>query len=218
MEAAAAVLETHAFFRRLPAQRRARLKAAVRHVPKDRYLTTIGDVAANAFLVVTGCFLLKVTTRDGKALLVTLRRPGDWIGLLESLDGGGALFEVCAGCDATVVVFHQAVLKELSDDARFWMEVYPRFVAAHRQVVERLQIGVLGSLRARLAQVLLDFAPEIQGRSPLVLDQGLIAQAVGASRPKVNRWLKLFESAGLITLRRGRVVSLDNPAGLSQLI
>jgi CRP/FNR family cyclic AMP-dependent transcriptional regulator len=76
-----------------------------------------------------------------------------------------------------------------------------------RWVSERLEEATLLPLPIRLARRLMrlgqDFGSEVN------ISQEQLANYVGAARESVNRQLQIWRRAGLIDLRRGRILLLD---------
>lgn len=89
---------------------------------------------------------------------------------------------------------------------------------AHNRLLERLAVQALCRLNGRLAYYLLEVEPLLERTPAMQITQGLIAQAIGASRPKVNRALQEFRDLALVTLHNGQVIGVTDRAGLRKLI
>jgi hypothetical protein len=82
---------------------------------------------------------------------------------------------------------------------------------------DRLATLAFCSLEGRIATFLLDVQRLANLTPSFRLTQGMIASAVGASRPKVNRCLKILERRGLIAWRKASGPEILDPVGLWRL-
>ena len=127
-------------------------------------------------------------------------------------------YEIRAGADAVVQHLPGRALSRVGEMPEFWRGAYTLLAEEQRRAMDHAQALAFLNLGARLARQLLSLAAVMDRTPSLSLDQGLIARAVGASRPKVNRELKILERQGVIELRNGRLVSVRDRDILGELM
>ena len=82
----------------------------------------------------------------------------------------------------------------------------------------RLTTFAFSTLEGRIAAFLLEIE-RIARRTPgFRLTQAMIADAVGASRPKVNRCLKALERRGVVALHSGSIPEICSRDSLVRLL
>lgn len=151
-------------------------------------------------------------------MVSSLLGQADCVGLTEALSAEPAPCDVSAGNDVEGLFLSRRSLTILKRDPEFWREAYRFLVRAQNRLLDRLAVQALCRLDGRLAYFLLDVAPLLERTPALQITQGLIAQGVGASRPKVNRVLQRFRDLALVALHNGQVIGITDRAGLRQLI
>ena len=112
----------------------------------------------------------------------------------------------------------RAILEVSSQWPAYWRRVGEELARQNSNLLDKLLISSLSTLEGRIASFLLDMR-RIARRTPgLALTQGTIAQAVGGSRPKVNRCLKALERRGVIDWQGGSLPLIRDEAALKRLL
>lgn len=149
-----------------------------------------------------------VSASTGKEFIYSFSGHADILGLPEGLLGQAADYEIRAGADAVIHHLPRRALSRIRNAPEFWRSVYALLAEEQRKAMDQSRSLTLLNLNSRLARQLLSLAAIMDRTPSLILDQGHIARAIGASRPKVNRYLEILERQGIITLRNGRLVSV----------
>jgi len=134
-----------------------------------------------------------------RRVALQILREGDLLGDIPFFCRMPAPFSARAVSDAVVIEIDRDTLTRL-------LETRPalanRFMFSLASRLERIQRRLLqlttGDLRSQVATLLLDEVGD--GSGPLRLPQATLAELLGATRPSVNRVLKVLESEGLLRL------------------
>lgn len=175
-----------------------------------------GDPGTALYMIVKGRVKVSQSSPDGKERTLALLSPGDVFGELALLD------EQARSADAVVVEDSELLVVPRKDFLGFIItqpQAAMSLLVVLSQRLRRTNLLVHDAaffdVRGRLARVLLDLARadgETEPGGALVcprLTQTELASMVGVTRESVNKWLRHYERAGLITRRRGRLVILD---------
>jgi|GEM_PF-5816250 len=156
---------------------------------------------------------------DGKELIVAFLGRSEVAGLQEMVLRSPSEMETFAGNDSTMISIPWRTMAEIpAFSCDFFPRVSDKVARDYFCLLDKLAKLSFCSLEGRIASFLLDLQP-ILGRTPLLrLNQGMIARAVGASRPKVNRCLKTLEGDGVIAWRKGAGPDIRDPAALTRLV
>jgi CRP-like cAMP-binding protein len=179
-----------------------------------------GDPGSGLYVVESGRVKLSLSSSDGKEMVVALLGPGDFFGELALLAGEPH------PTDAEVRETGDLLVLERTDFVQFLHERPGAAVQVVAEVAGRLRrytqlaydVAFL-DVSARLARVLLDLAePRGDGLAvPLKMTQSELAAMVVATRESVNKWLGMFERAGLIRVERD-AIAIVQPDALRQRI
>ena len=173
-----------------------------------------GDPGDTLHLITKGHAAVRVTTPMGDIATLTVLQPGDVFGELAVVSPGPRSSTIVALTPLETLALHRDVFDDLRHE-------HPE--------IDRLLIDVLAAELRRTSKLLLEvaFVPaekriwrriaelvEVFGRvdgEPVVipLTQEELAQVVAATRPTVNRVLRVAEADGVIKLSRGRLEVLD---------
>jgi CRP/FNR family cyclic AMP-dependent transcriptional regulator len=178
----------------------------------------LGDPGEALHVVYAGRLKVVLPTAEGEEAVLNVVGPGDVVGDLALLDGGPRSATVIALEPVETGVLGRAEFLAL---LRRSPAAVDGLLASLAGVIRRLSDEVADlqflDLHGRLAKKLLELA-EAHGR-PVVggsieiavpLTQGELAGMIGATRPRVNKLLGLYEDRGAIT-RRGRQIVLLQP-------
>lgn len=197
-------------------ERAAVLKATRRrHFAKGEILFHEGDPADALHLVMAGHLAVRVSTPDGERATLNVLSPGDHVGELALLPGGGhrRSATVVALEPAETAVLPASVFQDLCRTHPAVQSLLVDALATRvRQLSERLLETMYIGLDRRIYRCLLDLADVYgTGRGDIVvpLTQEQIADLVGGTRPSVNQVLQRLLDQGVIELGRGRVVVKD---------
>lgn len=177
-------------------------------------------MSAQSLLIVhSGWFVQRATHRLGAELILSLLGAGDCLGLPELLLSAPVESEVVAGVNSVALSIPWRVITGLMLTAPELNVAIERELARELMALRsRLTSLAFSSLEGRLAAFLLEIE-RIARRTPAFrFTQGMVADAIGASRPKLNRCLKALERRGVIALRNGSLPEIRDRDALIDLL
>lgn len=173
------------------------------------------DPADSVHLIVKGRYDVRVVTPLGDTISLGIRGPGEAFGELAVLTEGERSATVTALEPGETLVVRGSELRRLARRHPSVDEVLVRLLAERvaflsERLVEAYTIGA----ETRVARRVLDLARVFSGPPPVTIPliQEDIAALAGTSRATVNRVLRDAERRGIVALRRGRTVVLDEQA------
>lgn len=204
----------------------ATLPAAVRQAVLDA--SSIRTVAPGAALfdqdgpptglhgVFSGDIRVVGHSRDGRAVIMGVIHPGEWVGYLSCLDGLPHAYSGIAKDGARTLSLALADVARIfeRDVATYRLLLAPE-LAAERKLAQFLIEGFGLPLAQRVAARLCDLGRWPYGQavgpvSPLDhISQEDLAMSVGATRPRINEILRDLASRGLVELGYGRITVND---------
>ncbi len=176
-----------------------------------------GDPGQKLHVVYRGRLKIVLPSQSGEEAVLTIVGPGDLFGDLALLDGAARSASVVALEPVETAVLSRVEFLGL---LRRSPAVVDGLLATLAQTIRRLSEEVADltflDLHARLAKKLLDLS-ETHGRAAngsieiqVALTQEELASMIGATRPRVNKLLGLYEDRGAIA-RRGRHILILKP-------
>lgn len=177
-----------------------------RKVARGEVAVGLGSSAPSLLIVHSGWFAQRAPHHAGAELILSILGRSDCFGIPEWILSMPAEAETVAGTDSVLLSIPWRVVTELCASTPAFRAAIERELA--RELLSRrsrLTIFAFSTLEGRIAAFLLEIE-RIARRTPgFRLTQGMIADAVGASRPKVNRCLKALERRGVVALRNGSI-------------
>jgi CRP-like cAMP-binding protein len=179
-----------------------------RFLPGDR-LVSIGDQSKEVFYVTTGLVKIVVVSESGTESMFGLRMPGVFIGDMATLNNERRSADVVAVESTTAIMVS-------ADRFTTYLETYPSVALAllrmqSRRLNEMTERSILGgrSVKARIAQRLLELSTSSEHSDVVVLTQLDLAQFIDASREWTSKALGELRREGAIETARGRIIILD---------
>jgi CRP/FNR family cyclic AMP-dependent transcriptional regulator len=167
-----------------------------------------GDDGDGLYGIRRGQIRIEATTSGGESLTLNMLGAGDLFGEIALFDGQSRTAGAVATEPSELFVLKRSdFLALLSTDPQIAIRVIEFLCQRLRWVSDRLEEATLLPLPVRLARRLSrlgqDFGSEVN------ISQEQLANYVGAARESVNRQLQVWRRAGLLDLRRGRILLLD---------
>jgi CRP-like cAMP-binding protein len=178
-----------------------------------------GDPGNQLYGVLSGRLKVMATGRDGKEFVFGVMGPGEVIGEIAMMDSDVRSASVVALEQAELLILHR---RELIP----FLERHPK-VAIHlagvlagrvRRLSAYAEDSIFLPLPSRMAKTLLALVESYEtggqrsGPIDIPLAQQDLADMVGTTRESVNKQLRVWEEAGIVELRRARVVVLEREA------
>ena len=179
-------------------------------------LFTEGDPGTSVFLIETGRVEVSITSLSGRKSIIAHMGPGEILGEIAALDGGGRSATVTAANEMSGLVLPrshvlqylterpdvaQAVIVELCKKVRNASDMF-----ANRSVVEG------GPRLAKALLRLFDKWGEAQGEATVLTEafsQTEIGDFGGLARENVNRYIKAWVGQDILAHQDGALVLLD---------
>jgi CRP-like cAMP-binding protein len=191
-----------------------------RHYNKGEVIFHQGDVGTALFIVRMGEVAIRLSSSEGKEVILALLGRGDAFGELALLDGEPRSTDAVSRDESDLLRLNQEdfrrFLSERPQVAMALLAVLSRMV---RRVTQLVHDSAFLDARARLARVLLDLArtqgqPAAEGGIVIPrLTQVELANLCGVTRESANKWLSFYKREGLLTVEGGQI-TLVNPERL----
>ena len=195
-----------------------------RQLAKDARLFAKGDPGSFMATVLTGSLRLLSGSRDGREVTLNAVGPGGMSGLVALLDGRPRCADAVATKDTVVLITERRVLLPLLAESADLSQLAMQFLCGRlRKSIGTFEDLALFDLSARLARMLLNLA-RTQGetsaagmRIGIRLSQREMAAMVFGSRESVNKQLRVWREARVLTTSTGLIV-LHDMAALHRVI
>ncbi|HYO57643.1 Crp/Fnr family transcriptional regulator [Archangium sp.] len=175
-----------------------------------------GDVGTALFIVRKGEVAIRLSSSEGREVILALLGRGEAFGELALLDGEPRSTDAVARDEVHLLSLHQEdfrrFLVERPQVALGLLAVLSRMV---RRVTQLVHDSAFLDARARLARVLLDLArtqgqPAAEGGILIPkFTQADLANLCGVTRESANKWLRFYAREGLLTYENGQITIVD---------
>ncbi|MFY0582076.1 Crp/Fnr family transcriptional regulator [Cystobacter fuscus] len=187
-----------------------------RRYAKGEVIFHKGDVGTALFIVRRGEVAIRLSSSEGREVILSMLHRGDSFGELALLDGEPRSTDAVAREETHLLSLHQEDFRRfLADRPRVAMGLLAVLSRMVRRVTQLVHDAAFLEGRARLVRVLLELA-RTQGQpgptGGVVLPkrtQVELANQCGVTRESVNKWLRHYVQAGLIALDGGQITLLD---------
>ncbi len=197
---------------------------AERHVRRDTLVVRRGDAGSSLLVLVHGRLRAGATSADGREVTMGLIEPGGVLGEMALLDGQTRSLDVVAMTDSVLLsVERSAFLPFLRARPELTLRLMALLCDRLRQLNAAFEDLALLPMPARLARLLLGLADRhgtsVPGgvRLRIRLSQRDIGAQVAATRERVNKQLRHWHEAGVLSELDGHLV-LCKPAVLRALL
>jgi CRP/FNR family cyclic AMP-dependent transcriptional regulator len=216
LAAALRALEEQGWFSQRSEATRAKLRAIakLRNFSKNELVYMAGDAPNGVFGLVSGSLNVSFPQADGQDY--TMHRAGCcfWVGDLALFSEGPRLVSVRAAEPTQMVQLPAKELARLVRDdpqlyADFYALTYENFRTAFQIIVN---LAIVSTEKRVADRLLLEAERRGDGEGWISLSQSELAKLVAISVPTLQRVLRRFASAGLVTNRYARIQVIDRDA------
>jgi CRP/FNR family cyclic AMP-dependent transcriptional regulator len=171
-----------------------------------------GDASDGVYLIITGRVRLSVMTTAGQQATVALLGRNELFGEQCLLYGRNTRVMTACAITATdvVKVGLDPIRVLISSDVKLASFLLKRVISRMAQYEQALVHQIINNTERRLARALLQLSKYDSARSePRLIEdvsQEVLAEMVGASRPRVNGFMNKFRRLGYIDYRGNRIV------------
>ena len=173
-----------------------------------------GDPATNVMYIQEGGVKLSVVNETGKEAVVAILGPGDFFG--EGCLAGQAISMATATTvapTAVLVIEKDEMIRALHAEHAFSDRFITYMLARNIRIEEDLVDQLFNSSEKRLARTLLllaGYGAQDHPQSVLPrVSQGMLAEMIGTTRPRVNFFMNKFRKRGFIQYS-GRMIQINN--------
>ncbi len=213
------VIERNALFRGLAPVTIAKIVALAGRRSYDTGAVVFlrGDAGDALYGVVTGKVRISVSAAGGKEVFLNIMEPGDSFGEIALLDGERRTATATALSPTELVVIQRApFLALMREESTLALHLIHLLCERARWAHQQLEDSALLDAPARLAKRVLTLAsvhgkPSAEGKR-LTISQEELAQFLGLSRQIVNQHLQTWRANGWISLGRGSITVVNEPA------
>jgi len=192
--------------------------ARTRAFPKQSVILFESDPGDALYVVRGGEVKVVLTGEDGKEVILSILKDGDFFGEMSLIDDRPRSANVVATVDSMLLVLRREDFQAcLEENPRIAFGLLRELSLRLRQADEKIGGLVLLDVNGRIARLLLTLADEHDGLSvPRTVTHHTIAQMIGSTRETVSRALREFQDRQLIRVTRDRIAVVDR-AGLEHL-
>ena len=188
--------------------------ARERGYPKNSVILFEDDPGDALYVVVTGLVKVVLIGEDGREVILSVIKEGDFFGEMSLIDDQPRSAHVIAMEDSSLVVLRredfQHRIREAPGVALGMLKAMSRRL---READEKIGVLVLLDVNGRVAKLLLSMADENDGvQITRRVTHHTIAQMVGSSRETVSRTMRDLADRGYIEVTRKVIAIRNRPA------
>jgi CRP/FNR family cyclic AMP-dependent transcriptional regulator len=198
-------------------------RAMVRRVLRGEVIRRRGDPGSGMAIIVSGRVRISLVSEDGREVTLTVLGPGEVLGEMTLLDGGECSADATAQEDCVLLALERTQFQRLlRSNSELCLHLMAVLCQRLRRSNAALEDMALLDLSTRLGRLLLRLCGDYGVASPggtrieVKLSQKDLSSLAGASREKVNRQLRQWESEGILGKDGGRLLIM-RPEALAPL-
>ena len=186
-----------------------------RRYAKGEVIFHEGDVGTALFIVRKGEVVIRLSSAEGREVILSILSRGESFGELALLDGEPRSTDAVAREETHLLSLHQEDFRRfLSERPQVAMRLLAVLSRMVRRVTQHVHDAAFLEGRARLARVLLELARSQgqQGAEGILLPkrtQADLANQCGVTRESANKWLRHYVQEGLLSYENGQITLLD---------
>jgi CRP/FNR family cyclic AMP-dependent transcriptional regulator len=183
--------------------------AATKSFPRNAVIINEGDDTNSMYIIQSGKVKAFLSNEDGKEVILTIMKPGDYFGELSILDRAprSASIMTMEPCKFSIIS-KEDFDKALDAHPEMARKLVTELTRTIRRLTDSVRNLALMDVYGRVARTLLDMS-EIMDDTR-VINQKLthqdIARMIGSSREMVSRIMKDLQKGGYITTESKRIV------------
>jgi CRP/FNR family transcriptional regulator, cyclic AMP receptor protein len=219
------LFEGHALFGKLPPDDLDALlsHARVEHYGIGREVFATGSPGRSMMAIISGSVRISAPSPDGHEIVLTILGTGEVFGEIAVIDGQDRTANATAITETALLVLdHRDFMPFLERRADLCILFLKLLCQRLRQTDRQVEEAVFGRLEDRMARALVRMADNTRssansgGAVVLRLSQEELASMVGATRESVNKQLRVWQGAGLLSLGK-RLIEIPNVAAIKAL-
>ena len=183
-----------------------------KHVAKGETIIVAGQPINEFIYLVDGLVKLQKIGRDGKAQIISVARPLDFVGLLTVFSNEDYQYTITTLVDSVFCKIDLSVIRGLaSSNGKFALDILKHISVLSDQIIKHTYAINSKNLRGRIAMILLDFSNKhFQSDSyVLPLSRKELAELIDMTPENVIRILSEFRRDGLVNVK-GKHIEILN--------
>jgi len=192
-------------------------KAIRKKFSRDTIIVSEGDDGDSLMIILSGQVKVTLLSEDGKEIILSILREGDFFGEMSLLDGEPRSATVIAMKESSLLIIQrQNFLKQIDENPSLAKAILVEMSMRIRRADRRIGGLVLLDVYGRVATFLLELA-SMEGKKVeggILIEkrptQQEIASMLGASRETVSRVLNDFSRRGIIIMD-GKSIMIKGP-------
>lgn len=187
--------------------------SSIRRAERNLCLFFKGDAAEDFILLLTGEVVIKLTSPDGRELIINEIRAGDFIGELGLLTGQPRSADAMVSKTADLLsIPRQAFLTALECEPKLARRLLEAIAIRLSRTSEFQNSLAFLDAQSRLARILLELDRQNEERGYITISQEEIAQRSGLIRQTVAKTLGQWRRQGWLLTGRGHIMLLNRDA------
>jgi len=185
-----------------------------RSYPKNSVILFEDDPGDALYMVVAGQVKVVLIGEDGREVILSVLREGDFFGEMALLDDQPRSAHVIAMQDSNLLVLRREDFqRKLQETPTIAFGLLAELSKRLRRADDKIGGLVLLDVNGRVARLLLQMADENDGKSiTRRVTHHTIAQMIGSSRETVSRTIRDLADRGLVEVSRKAIVLKDRRA------
>ncbi|MCP3064809.1 Crp/Fnr family transcriptional regulator [Myxococcus sp. K38C18041901] len=177
-----------------------------------------GDIATTLHIIRKGQVSMRLSSSDGKEVILSLLQRGDFFGETSLLDGAPLSTDAVARGEVDVLRLQRRDFQHyLSTRPQVALGLLTTLSRLVRQVTQRIHDTSFLDARTRLERVLLELARHFgspgEGGTTITqkFTQTELANLCGLTRESTNKWLRTFVRDGWVRYEGGDITLVQEP-------
>jgi len=186
-----------------------RSAAVMRKYPKNTILFSKGDLSDSMYVVVQGKVKAVIFNEDGREMLLSIYKPGEYFGEMAMLDGQPRSASMVTKTPCQFLIIPRQDFKSaLFGNPEMASRLLNRILGKLREATDRIEGLTFLNVYGRIVNLFLQMAQVQDGELMLAerLTHQEIANMVGSSREMVSRIMKELIGGGYIAVDKKTIV------------
>lgn len=178
-----------------------------------------GKVPRGMYVIASGCVEISSLHAAGQRHVRRFAEPGRVLGLLRIFDEERNPHQYQAHLRTELAfVPRDALLRIIAHDDRLWLPIVRQIAAYQRELLARVDEGLVETLRVRLARAVITLARAYgtpatgEQTIGIKLTQDDLGALLGVTRQSIFKELRLLETQGVLRVGYGKLIVVDAEA------
>jgi len=188
-------------------------------IPKGTSICIAGEPIREFVYLVDGMVKLQKVNRDGRAQIVSIARPLDFVGLLTVFSNENYQYTITTLVDSTFCEIDLGVMRKLAaENGQFALDILKYISKVSDEIIRHTYAINSKNLRGRIAMILLDFANRHfkSDSFTLPVSRKELAELIDMTPENVIRILSEFRRDSLVNVK-GKHIEILNRSLLEKI-